>query len=178
VIDAEGGSAPGILCSSCTDISPDIDSCCSGFPSGDCLPGGTTWRAVVSSESAGVKTYSASNWEGCSIVSNAFEYCSIDTSGFYDLPPASQASCLCTSSLLEYYPLATVGFGVAASQCYQYLEKNEPSYAPGFSTTILPLCPATGTPNAANTPKPAVSLWLPFLQSSWYYLEMMKVLDS
>jgi hypothetical protein len=108
-----------------------------------------------------MKTDTASDWVACSAVSQAFKYCSIDTAGFYDLPANSQSSCLCNTPVQEIDDYVTaVGFDVAASQCYQYLENNEPSYAPGFSTTLLSLCPATGTP------KPAVSLRLSFLQSS------------
>src|ERR1700753_2353801 len=140
------------------DISPDISSCCSGFPAGDCLPGGTTWRDVVATQTVSVKADSASNWAACSAVSEAFVYCSIGTAGFYNLPLNSQSSCLCNTAVQEIDHFVTeVGFGVAASQCYQYLQTNEPSFAPGFSTTLLNLCPATGTV------KPAVSIWLPFL---------------
>lgn len=152
--DAGGGSDPEILCYGCTDISPDIQSCCSDYPSGDCLPGGTTWRAVVSAESTGVKSYTAANWAACSAISAAFGYCQLSTADFYNLPLSAQSSCLCNNPVQKIDNYVTMlGFGVVASQCYGYLQSNEPSYAAGFSTTLLDLCPVTAaaTGTAAST---------------------------
>jgi hypothetical protein len=97
-----------------------------------------------------MKTYTASNWAACSAVSEAFIYCSIKTHTFYDLPLSAQSSCLCSNPVLEIdHFVSTVGFGFVASQCYQYLQASEPTYAPGFSSTLLNLCPVTGAATPA-----------------------------
>jgi hypothetical protein len=152
--DALGGSVPEILCSGCTDISSPIASCCAVNPSGDCLPGGESWQSIVSvAAHSELKTYTASNYVACSAISQAFSLCSLATPNFYQLPLSSQSGCLCSSSVLELEPKFTsLPFAVVASSCPDYLQTYEPTYAAGFSTTLVDLCSATGAGPAGSTP--------------------------
>ena len=152
-----------ILCDTCTQLSPVINSCCVASNVGSCLPGGSAYittqepsfspvpSSLLASYSSALSSSSSvsANAKGCASAAAFWELCSTATSSFFMLPASVQSSCICVEPLDS--TVYDTAFYTDATSCYSYLEISATAQAAGYSSALLGFCAAAQVTGSSAT---------------------------